>query len=121
MRLHLARIGGLPQQIEIIVYRLVQECCNNIGKHSQATNVNISVTSADGMLKLVVDDNGVGFNVTEALAKRESFGLSGMRERVALLGGRFDVQSNPGAVKRERGTRIAIELPITKDRDALGG
>src|SRR6202008_4639170 len=46
MRLHLARIGGLPQQIEIIVYRLVQECCNNIGKHSQATNVNISVTSA---------------------------------------------------------------------------
>lgn len=121
MRLHLARIGGLSQQIEIIVYRLVQECCNNIGKHSQANNVNISVTSADGMLKLVVDDNGVGFNVTEALAKRESFGLSGMRERVALLGGRFDVQSNPGAGKRERGTRIAIELPITKDRDALGG
>ena len=121
MRLHLARIGGLPQQIEIIVYRLVQECCNNIGKHSQATNVNISVTSADGRLKLVVDDNGVGFNVTEALAKRESFGLSGMRERVALLGGRFDVQSNSGAGKRERGTRIAIELPITKDRDALGG
>ncbi|MEO8027884.1 MAG: GAF domain-containing sensor histidine kinase, partial [Bryobacteraceae bacterium] len=111
MRLHLARIGGLPQQIEIIVYRLVQECCNNIGKHSQATNVNISVTSSDGMLKLVVDDNGVGFNVAEALAKRESFGLSGMRERVALLGGRFDVQSSPNGTKRERGTRIAIELP----------
>ncbi len=119
MRLHLARIGGLPQQIEIIVYRLVQECCNNIGKHSQATNVNISVTSADGMLKLVVDDNGVGFNVAEALARRESFGLSGMRERVALLGGKFDVQSSAGGGKRERGTRIAILLPITKERDPL--
>lgn len=115
VRLHLSRIGNLPQNTEIIVYRLVQECCNNIAKHSSATHVNISVSSADGILKLNVEDNGVGFAVEEALARRDSFGLSGMRERVALLGGQFKVQSFPSGTKRERGTKIWIELPISKE------
>ena len=67
------------------------------------------------MLKLMVEDNGVGFEVEEALARRDSFGLSGMRERVALLGGRFRVESSPDGAKRERGTKIRIELPISRD------
>jgi signal transduction histidine kinase len=120
IRLHLARIGNLPQNTEIIVYRLVQECCNNIAKHSEATHVNISVVSSDGKVKLQVDDNGVGFNVDEALARRDSFGLSGMRERVALLGGSFQVRSFPQSSKRERGTRIRIELPISKEGKRRG-
>jgi signal transduction histidine kinase len=112
VRLQLSKMGVLPQQIEIIAYRLVQECFNNIGKHSAASHVNISLSSADGMLKLAVEDNGVGFNVPEALAKRESFGLSGMRERVALLGGKFHVDSRTEGTKK--GTKISIELPIAK-------
>lgn len=104
----------VPQHTEIIVYRLVQECFNNIGKHSQASAVNISLSSADGVLKLNVEDNGVGFNVEEALAKRDSFGLSGMRERVALLGGSFAIRSYPDGNKRERGTKIQIELPVVQ-------
>jgi signal transduction histidine kinase len=117
-------LGRLPQSTEIIVYRLVQECFNNIGKHSGAGKVNISVSSADGMVRLTVEDNGVGFNVEEALARRDSFGLSGMRERVALLGGRFEVQSFPTSegetsmVKRKgkgRGTKISITLPLAAD------
>jgi signal transduction histidine kinase len=115
VRLHLTRIGTLPQNTEIIVYRLVQECCNNIAKHSGATQVNISVTSADGRVKLNVEDNGVGFQVNEAFEQRDSFGLSGMRERVALLGGKFQIQSFPESGKRERGTKIWIELPISKE------
>ena len=125
VKLHLGRLGRLPQQTEVIVYRLVQECCNNIGKHSAATNVNISVSSADGEVRLVVEDNGIGFNVEEALARRDSFGLSGMRERVALLGGRFEVVSHPRGQevlgkaqidrkKKGRGTRITIVLPIAR-------
>ena len=105
-------MGALPQQLEIISYRLVQECFNNIGKHSGATHVNIYLASADGLLKLSVEDNGVGFNVQEALAKRESFGMSGMRERVALLGGKFLAESRTEGSKR--GTKISIELPIAK-------
>jgi len=112
VRLQLSKMGMLPQQIEIIAYRLVQECFNNIGKHAAATHVNILLASADGMLKLTVEDNGVGFDIQEALAKRESFGLSGMRERVALLGGRFRVESRTEGSKR--GTKISIELPIAK-------
>ncbi|BDC48579.1 hypothetical protein F183_A08950 [Bryobacterales bacterium F-183] len=118
VKLSLARLGGLPQKIEVIVYRLVQECFNNIGKHSKATTVNVSVSSADGVLRLNVEDNGVGFVVEEALARRDSFGLSGMRERVALLGGRFRVSSSPksrGQKRSERGTRISIELPVAEN------
>jgi signal transduction histidine kinase len=70
------------------------------------------LSSADGTLKLSVEDNGIGFNVEEALAKRESFGMSGMRERVALLGGQFHVDSRMEGSKR--GTKISIELPIPK-------
>src|SRR5712672_3724161 len=63
VKLQLSKLGAQPQQIEIIAYRLVQECFNNIGKHSAARLVNISLASADGILKLMVEDNGVGFNV----------------------------------------------------------
>lgn len=112
VRLQLAKMGSLPQPLETIAYRLVQECFNNIGKHSSATRVNISLASADGGLKVRVEDNGIGFQVQEALAKRESFGLSGMRERVALLGGKFHVASRSEGTKK--GTKISIELPIAK-------
>jgi len=119
VKLHLGRMGVVPQKTEIIIYRLVQECCNNIGKHSSASNVNISVSSADGMIRLIVEDDGIGFNVDEALARRDSFGLSGMRERVALLGGRFEVRSYPSGEpvppetkRRNRGTQITVTLPL---------
>jgi signal transduction histidine kinase len=129
VKLLLGRLRRLPQHTEIIVYRLVQECCNNIAKHSAASNVNISVSSADGWVRLAVEDNGVGFRVEEALARKDSFGLSGMRERVALLGGRFEVRSYPrngsgngnGTGKKPiersktgRGTKILIRLPVAK-------
>ncbi|MCC7497356.1 MAG: GAF domain-containing sensor histidine kinase [Bryobacterales bacterium] len=119
VRLQVGRLDSLPRRMAMIVYRLVQECCNNIAKHSAATNVNISVNSADGVLKLSVEDNGVGFTVAEAYTKRESFGLAGMRERVALLGGRFDVKSTPAAPDRrsKSGTTVLIELPVPTHGD----
>jgi len=141
VRLALFRLGALPKKTEMIVYRLVQECFNNIAKHSNAKSVNLSVKTADGYLKLIVDDNGIGFNVEEALARRDSFGLSGMRERVALLGGSFQVESNPGVSTkrlqdaatetvglhtshrkstRGRGTKIVIALPLPREADLRG-
>lgn len=136
VRLHLDGLDSLPKKTEMIVYRLVQECFNNVAKHSQAKAVNLSVATADGYLKLIVEDNGVGFAVEEALARRDSFGLSGMRERVALLGGTFQVESTPGAPSRRLqdaaagpdgessprrkgarggGTRIRITLPLPRE------
>jgi len=138
VKLFLGRLGRLPQHTEIMVYRLVQECFNNVAKHSSASGVNISVSSADGWVRLAVEDNGVGFRVEEALARKDAFGLSGMRERVALLGGRFEIRSHPksgsgskagdgtsnGASngdgwadrkKTGRGTKILIRLPVAKE------
>jgi two-component system sensor histidine kinase DegS len=103
------RTGRLPKEAEIMSYRLVQECFNNIAKHSSATTVNIHLSSTDHAVELRVEDNGVGFQVEEALERRNSFGLSGMMERVALLGGSFDVQSFPS-----KGTRITVQLPIKR-------
>jgi signal transduction histidine kinase len=131
VRLALNRLGPLPKKTEMIVYRLVQECFNNIAKHSNATAVNLSVTTADGYLKLAVEDNGIGFDVEEALARRDSFGLSGMRERVALLGGTFQINSTlgvsaPGAKapggrsSRDKGTKIVIALPLPREADLHG-
>jgi len=113
VQLHLPRLGPLPKRTELVVYRLVQECCSNIARHSSASNVIISLTAADGILRLCVEDDGVGFHVEEALARRESFGLAGMRERVALVGGRFQVDSRPGL-----GSSVSIELPLVEKPDS---
>ncbi len=117
VRLHISKLGGLSQKLGIIVYRLLQECCNNIAKHSQAANVNISVLSADGLLRLQVEDDGVGFTAEEVREKRESFGLAGLRERVTLLGGTFQVISRTAteAGRGRSGTRVCIELPVSEE------
>ena len=126
VKFHMGKLGRLPSQTEVIVYRLLQECCNNIAKHSGASHVNISLTSADGKLRLLVEDDGVGFQVESSLTRKESFGLSGIRERVALLGGKFEVISRPagsslprGASGLSRGTRISVELPVPLDTGDL--
>ncbi len=97
----------LPKDLARVVYRLTQECINNIARHSSASSVNILVTLADGQLRLRVEDNGVGFSVEEILGKPNSYGLAGMRERVALFGGKFTLESRPG-----RGTKVLMELPV---------
>jgi signal transduction histidine kinase len=110
--LQLGQLRNLSRQTASAMYRLVQECLNNIAKHSGASRVNISLNSVDKELRLRVEDNGVGFREEEALSKRDSFGLAGMRQRVALLGGKFDLDSRPG-----RGTRVLVSLPAEPRRE----
>ncbi|WP_321474395.1 GAF domain-containing sensor histidine kinase [uncultured Paludibaculum sp.] len=135
VRLQLPRKLDLPKKMSIILYRLVQEIFNNIAKYSLATRVNLSVDSADGCLRMQVEDDGIGFDVDEAFSRRDCFGLSGLRERVALLGGTLEVRSHRKAKtgesagwpelnrKRERanagkigidrhGTLIRVVLPL---------
>jgi signal transduction histidine kinase len=121
VKLQLSQLEHLPKRIETIVYRLVQECCSNIAKQSLASNVNISLASADKILRLYVEDDGIGFPVSRALARRDSFGLAGMRERVMLLGGSFQIESGApdrgkaAGARKKPGTRITAELPIPQD------
>jgi len=125
MNLRIGRLGRLQAELEVIVYRIVQECLNNVAKHSAASVVNLSVSSADGILRLYVDDDGIGFPVREALQRQAGFGLAGIRERVTLLGGRFEVVSRPRGSNGSRRksasvTKIWIDLPIPAqgERDA---
>ena len=113
-KMHAARVRvrislppeALPMPTQEVIYRVAQECLQNIAKHSQATNVNLSVRAADKSIRLRVSDNGAGFSTEKALAKPMSFGLAGMRERAALLGGKLMVRSAPG-----KGAVVALELP----------
>lgn len=120
VKLSLSRMGKVPKKTEVIVYRLVQECMNNVAKHSQATHVNISLQSADRYLRLDVEDDGIGFDVEEALSRRDSFGLAGLRERVALLSGRFYIESHCRTDAKAKGRGTA---PATSEggRKSLSG
>jgi len=96
----------VPKRLERVVYRLVQECLNNAGKHSRASRLNLCLQSDDKGVRLRVEDDGVGFDAAKAPAGSRGFGLAGMQKRVELLGGRWQLESAPG-----EGTRIVIELP----------
>jgi two-component system sensor histidine kinase DegS len=95
-----------PEQMEMGLYRLIQECTNNIAKHAGATRVEIKVHSENqSRLLIEVSDNGKGFD--PAATKSGAFGLQGMKERAALIGGHVDVHSVIG-----EGTRIVITIPF---------
>jgi signal transduction histidine kinase len=96
----------LPSDTETALYRIVQESLTNVVKHARAGRVSISLTRRGGFVNAVIEDDGIGFEPEHT--KQDSFGLSGMRERVALLDGTLQVESSA-----ERGTTIAIEVPAT--------
>ncbi len=96
----------LPRQIEEVIYRVSQECLHNILKHSRATRVNLHLRAADKRIRLSVADNGAGFCADSVGGKPMSFGLAGMQERAALLGGTLAVRSAQGA-----GARLILDLP----------
>ncbi len=77
----------LPQAVQEVVYRVTQELMMNIVKHSRAKCVKVSLRAADSCIRLRVSDDGAGFQDEAAVRKLASFGLAGMRERAALMGG----------------------------------
>lgn len=106
----------LPPQVEIALYRLVQECFTNILKHARAADVSLIIERRANIVQLTVEDNGVGLDVAAAqqgahTARR--LGLIGMQERVAQLGGTWLIESEPG-----RGTTIIVRIPLA---DSVAG
>lgn len=102
----------LPAQYETVLFRAAQEALNNIARHAHASQVSIAFTVRSGMARLEINDNGVGFDPA-APARQPAgngLGLAGMQERVALIGGRWRVQSAPG-----QGTQVLVELPLATE------
>jgi two-component system sensor histidine kinase DegS len=99
----------LPPESELVMFRIIQESLTNIGKHSKATDVTIKIHFTDTHFKVIIQDNGTGFDVPQKmsdLARAGKLGLVGIRERAELLGGKFDIETRPG-----QGTTLIIEVP----------
>jgi PAS domain S-box-containing protein len=108
--------AGLPaklsEQIEITVYRIIQESITNIVRHADASHVIVEINGGEKgeEIEIIIRDNGKGFDVTSRDGKERdslSYGLIGMRERAKLMGGTFTAESN-----FEQGTRITVSLPL---------
>jgi len=100
--------GRLPAEVEVAAYRVVQEALTNAAKYSGSPRVAVKLAVEDCTLTAVVRDEGRGFDPASVAPSREGgLGLFGMRERVALLSGQFEVLSAPGA-----GTTIAARIPL---------
>jgi PAS domain S-box-containing protein len=102
----------LPPEAETHLYRITQEALNNVFKHAQAAKVNVLLERRDDALALIVEDNGLGFDPDRIeTGARRGLGLTGMRERASLIGGRIEVETSTGA-----GTTIFVHVPITARR-----
>ncbi len=98
---------SVPDETEIVLYRIVQEALQNINKHARNATVLIRSFQRDGELVMVIRDDGPGFDPREVLRRsgKESWGLTSMRERIALVGGHFAIASRPGA-----GTEVTLRI-----------
>jgi two-component system sensor histidine kinase DegS len=97
----------LNSVIEVAVFRLVQECLSNVYKHAQANRVLIQLEYCCRHVVLTIIDDGRGFDVPEKLKmENEHFGLVGMKERVGLLGGSLEIQSD------RNGTKLSFTIPL---------
>jgi two-component system sensor histidine kinase DegS len=89
--------------VEISIYRIVQEGLNNAVKHAAAKSVRLTVRREARIVRIELSDDGRGFDPMQ----KESFGLVGIKERVQLLGGMLNINSVPG-----RGTCLTVEIPF---------
>jgi signal transduction histidine kinase len=90
----------VPESLKIIVFRILQEALNNVGKHGKANLVGVALEGTSGNIELVIEDNGQGFDVKHVYSMKgaySGFGLTNMKERAELSGGTFAIESNPGA------------------------
>lgn len=105
IQLHCSFVSGtLNSDQETALYRIVQEALTNIVKHANARSVSIIVTTNQNTVRTVIEDDGNGFS-TDTI-RDGALGLIGMKERMLLVGGRFEIDSSPGA-----GTSLVAELP----------
>jgi len=100
--------GAVPATQAAVLYRVAQSAVHNVLKHAGARHVELRLSMRGGDVALDVIDDGAGFDVSEAERRRPGMGLFTMRERVALAGGHFEVQSGPG-----KGTHITAAVPMT--------
>jgi signal transduction histidine kinase len=101
---------SVPKEVRVALFRICQEGLNNAMRHAEAGQVEVTLDLQDRGVRLVVEDDGVGFEVPTylgSLIDQQHLGLVGMRERAEGVGGSFRLESEPG-----RGTRISVDVPL---------
>ncbi|MEZ4773976.1 MAG: sensor histidine kinase [Bacteroidia bacterium] len=96
----------LPQKTERHLYRIVQELIQNVIKHAEATRIVLQISISEGLLTMVLEDNGKGFD-PDKTGKKSGMGISNIQARLKDISGHMDIDSQPG-----RGTTIIIEAPV---------
>ena len=110
--MNLKVLGGerrFSPEVELLLFRIAQEALNNIRRHAQASEAQVAIDFAEDRVKLMISDNGRGFELSgrvDDLPRSGKLGLAGMQERARLLGGTFEVKSTPG-----KGTTLIVEVP----------
>jgi signal transduction histidine kinase len=102
---------GLERNLANTVYRALQESLTNIARHAHARNAWVLLATDDDGIRLEIEDDGRGIT-SEDLAKSNSLGLKGMRERVSYVGGTLEVGRAPRG-----GTRVALRVPLNSRRE----
>jgi PAS domain S-box-containing protein len=106
-------LDRLPRDVELVIFRIAQECLTNIHRHANSSSAVVRLSSADGRLTMEIRDNGQGIDeetqMKIASDKTSGVGLRGMRERVRALGGTFAIES------LRNGTSVLVTLPVCKD------
>jgi signal transduction histidine kinase len=105
----------LPAPIETTIYRVAQEALTNVARHAKGTFVSVLVERHDGVVSLIVEDNGHGFDAESPDIGEGRLGLLGMRERIELVGGTLDIESSPGA-----GTTVIARVPLENNPATKG-
>ena len=98
-----------PAEVELMLFRIIQEALRNLARHSSATQARVTVTFDEHTTGVTIEDNGKGFVLPKNLgdlSRLGKLGLTGMQERARLLGGTLEVTSNPG-----KGTTVSMEVP----------
>jgi len=109
--------GLLPPEFEVNLFRIIQETLNNVLKHAGASQVKVTLTREHALLRLVVEDNGRGFDpkLLESLAPdQRGLGLHEIAERAKMMRGRVVIRSRPG-----QGTQVTVEVPTPKRKNEL--
>jgi signal transduction histidine kinase len=99
----------------ILLYRIFQEVLTNIGKHSEASQVTISIRRQNGGISFLIADNGKGFNIEKVTTRdisEKGLGLVTLSERIRMLGGSAHIRSEEG-----KGTRISFTIPIEESQE----
>jgi two-component system, chemotaxis family, CheB/CheR fusion protein len=99
--------GQLPPATELAFYRIAQEALNNVAKHANAGRVDVLLAASDGQMVLVVEDDGIGFEIGDAANDAHGLGLASMQERAALVGASLQIESTIG-----KGTSIFVRCAV---------